>query len=623
MTRALSHRGPDGNGVVKYPGGAVLGHTRLSILDLSHAADQPMQTVSGNCAIVFNGEIYNHADLRRILEAEGARIRSSGDTEVLLRWVDRSWSSQLDALDGMFAFAAFDLRERRLLLVRDRLGKKPIFLVREPGALLFASELAARGAAGVSLEADSEQLGHFLVRGYVPPPSTLCRVVQQLEPGEALECDGQGRERKLRYWTHPWLRQSCTISRETSVDRATETIRQLFRQAVQRRLASDVPLGAFLSGGVDSAAVVAVAQELLGRPLQTVTIGFEGAPGWDEARAARETADYLKAQHTDRSLSPDSLDVLSRVLELTAEPQGDSSLIPTYLVSGLARQQVKVVLTGDGGDELFAGYDRFLVALGASMTGPALAGPLNRWLKTRPEGPRTGGVLRRLRRWSRAACLGPAASLMEWSGGARIEQAEALLGRSVDPEQLSQPESAVYQAARRNGAGRLQGLLAANILTYLPGDILTKVDRASMAHGLEARSPLLDIPLLEYCVSLAPWLLARGTKLKWIFKRAMSQWVPDFVMQRRKRGFGAPVGIWFRGPQGEAALALLQERTSPLRDYADSKAVGRLAAEHRNGADDHGMVLWRLLVLNHWLRLTGSPVRRPIRSESQVLVAPA
>jgi asparagine synthase (glutamine-hydrolysing) len=601
MTRALAHRGPDGSGVLDAGGGVVLGHRRLSILDTGPSAAQPMRNETGTLALTYNGEIYNYVTLRAELAARGVQVQSTGDTEVLLRCLETWGEDALPRIDGMFAFAAFDSRGHRLLLARDRLGKKPLFIHRRRGALFFASELSGLHAGGVSLEPDRDVLPDFLVRGYVPVPRTNCRDIEQLAPGELLIVDERGAEQRRRYWAHPHLRQGPPPRQEKDEQRAVETIRSLFRSAVERRLASDVPLGAFLSGGVDSAAVVALAQQRLSRPMSTFTIGFEGAPDWDETAAARDTARLLGTRHTERIVRPDALDIQSLVVARTGEPQGDSSLVPTYLVSRLAREQVTVALSGDGGDELFAGYERFLLAYAAAWVAP-LSGLVPGALLASPrEGAQGGGLARRLKRWARAVSFGPAATLMEWAGGTRVIDAQNLLGRALDPHALAAPERSAYATARVRGAGRLHALLAANIDTYLGGDILPKVDRASMATSLEVRSPLLDTQLIEYAASLAPWLLARGRRLKWIFKRAMADLLPEQILHRRKRGFGAPVAAWFRGEPGRRLAQRLLAREARLPALIDRARIQSLLDAHIGGREDHGIMLWRLLALEEWL----------------------
>ncbi len=373
------------------------------------------------------------------------------------------------------------------------------------------------------------------------------------------------------------------------------------------RLDSDVPVGTFLSGGVDSAAVTAVANEIAGRKLETFTIGFAGTTG-DETAAARETAAFLGTNHRQQVLSPETFDLLGPLIARTGEPQGDPSLIPTYLVSRLARQHVTVALSGDGGDELFAGYGRFLLAFGSAFAGKA---GLLRWpqrlLEQVKEGPGAPRFLRQIKRLMRASSNGPAGTLAEWSGGSRWRDVELMLGRRLDLGTLSAPEQGAYDGARANGAGHLHALLVANFLTYLPGDILVKVDRASMANGLEVRSPFLDTAMIEYAASLAPLLLARGLNLKWILKKALTGLVPATVHARRKQGFQAPVSDWFRGPGGLLLADRLTTSSAHIGSALDSAAVATLVRQHQAGAEDHGFTLFRLLALEEWLKWLNTP----------------
>jgi asparagine synthase (glutamine-hydrolysing) len=615
MVQALRHRGPDDSDVVDVGGGLVLGHTRLSILDTSRAAHQPM--VSPEIALSYNGELYGYRTLRQELKERGATFSSTGDTEVLLRALELDGEAALQKIEGMFAFAAFDRRTRTLMLARDQLGKKPLFFALEDGAIVFASELAAVRAGGVALQFDPDVLAHFLVRGYIQPPRTLCTGVEQLRAAELVVINASGQLKRRLYWTHPWLRDQPPISLECDVDTACIQLRELFGNAVERRLASDVPLGAFLSGGFDSAAVVAVAQKRLGTPMRTFTIGFSDAPGWDESAEATETARLLGTRHTSYTAALDSFDLLPTLVARTGEPQGDSSFIPTHLVSRLARDEVKVVLTGDGGDELFAGYDRFLLAVAAERI-PAIAGKIaRRAFRGISEGPITPALVRRLKRLARAVAIGPAATLVEWAGGTTFENMEALLGRRLDLPQLIAPEAQLLRSARQHGAPTLNALLAANLATYLPGNILVKLDRASMATSLEARSPLLDLRLLEFAATLGPNLLARGLSLKWIAKRAFSGMVPAVIGRRRKRGFGAPVGAWFRGSGTGRVRERLLGPTSAITNYVDAAHVRRLIGDHAVGITDGGVALFRLLALDEWLRWAAQ--NQPVQPRDQPL----
>lgn len=599
MVAAMKHRGPDGSGVEDVGEGMILGHARLSILDLSDAAHQPM--VTPTLGLSYNGELYGYRELRTQLVERGAQFTSTGDTEVLHRALELDGEAALPRLDGMFAFAAFDRRERKLLLARDQMGKKPLFFTLERGAVVFASELAALRAAGVELELDASLVSEFLVRGYVHAPHTPCRRVEQLAPGEVLTVEASGRVSRRRYWEHPWLR-GAPVPLVRDAEEACVTIRSLFERAVERRLAADVPLGAFLSGGFDSAAVVAVAQKRFGRPMQTFTIGFDGAPAWDEGADAAESARLLGTEHVHQSSSLDSLDLLGALVTQSGEPEGDSSIVPTHLVARLARTKVTVALTGDGGDELFAGYDRFLIALAAARV-PALVGRLASRAFDRNGG--ASSLARRLARLGHAVALGPAATMVEWAGGATFDQAAAVTGAPVDLEAIALPEATVLRRARENGAPWLTAILAANISTYLPGDVLVKVDRATMASSLEARSPLLDLRLMEYACRLAPLLLARGRSLKWVAKRALAPYVPASIRSRRKRGFGAPVSEWFRGSGRARVEQRLLARGAPIGAYVDSRAVANMIDAHDARRIDAGIILFRLWSLNEWLQWTG------------------
>lgn len=450
------------------------------------------------------------------------------------------------------------------------------------------------------MDPDASLFAEFLVRGYVPPPRTLLRGVESVAPGELIVFRADGSERRRCYAPLPWLAQSPP-ARISGVAEAERGLRERFNTAVRKRMVADVPVAAFLSGGFDSAAVVSAARSSTTHPLQTFSIGFVGAPDFDETSNAARSAEILGTEHRSRILDVDALRTLAKLTERSGEPQGDASAVPTYAVSSFAAEHVKVVLTGDGGDELFAGYDRFLLALLAAVA-PERAGLwLTESLRRVSEGPRAPRMLRRIRRVARAINLGPAATLMEWAGGTEIAQVETLLGTKLDIEVLAAPEAVAIAAARSRGAPLLHALLTANLATYLPGDILVKLDRASMAVGLEARSPFLDEDLLAYAAGLAPLLMARGTSLKWIAKRALAPLVPAEIAARRKRGFGAPVGHWFRAKGPEVLEGLLSPSTK-VTGYFDAQALRRLVEAHVAGHEEAGILLWRLFALEEWLR---------------------
>jgi asparagine synthase (glutamine-hydrolysing) len=611
MAGALHHRGPDATNVLAVDDRTLLAHTRLAILDLSDAAAQPMQNADGRHALTYNGELYNHRSLRAELEREGVAFRSKGDTEVLLRALERWGDGALDRIDGMFAFASYDRANGTLSLGRDRSGKKPLFVAREQGALLFASELAALSAARIRLEVDDAHLAAFLTRGYVPGSATLARGIEQVQAGELWTITQGGRITRRRYWRHPWLSSTPPRFIEKDVDSAVRELKRLFTAAVVKRLDADVPVGAFLSGGVDSAAVVAVAQRATVDALKTCTIGFSSASGSDERAPAAETAALIGTNHEDEVAAPDVLDIISSLVNLTGEPQGDSSFVPTYLVSRLARRRVTVALSGDGGDELFAGYDRFLLALMAALAPRTPARVLARAFAHVEEGPMTQRWARSLRRWTRAAAEGPGATLMQWAGGTRVEDVAAMTGQTLSTEELAQPENEALAEAAAHGAPALHGILAANFVTYLPGNTLVKLDRASMASSLEGRSPFLDTDLIEYSARLAPLLLARGLSLKWVMKRALRDVVPTAVLTRRKVGFGAPVDDWLRRTKDVRLDDALARADSPLSAHVDMGQCRRLLAEHRDLRQDHGHLLTRLLTLNAWLDWTARARRAP------------
>jgi asparagine synthase (glutamine-hydrolysing) len=602
VSRSLRHRGPDGEG--RFVDGEIaLLHRRLKVIDLSKAADQPMGNEDGSIQVVFNGEIYNHRELRRQLESRHL-FRSQSDTESIVHGYEEWGESIFERLDGMFAVAIWDRNRKRLLLGRDRAGKKPLFYCERAGFFRFGSSIASLIASGLAPEVDFDALPMYLSFGYVPAPGTFYRGVKQLGPGEQVTVSQGGRAGEpLVYW------KPCFEANQASPSyrEAKARVRALVTAAVERRLESEVPLGAFLSGGVDSTIVVGLMAKRL-ESVRTFSIGFAGDPSFDETHYARLVAGTFGTEHTEFTLEPSSFELVESLVRLHDGPFGDSSAIPAFVVSRLTRQHVTVALTGDGGDELFCGYSRLLAAEASEW----LPLPLRKsmafaaWLLPRAPSERTR--LGRARRFLDAASLSLEGRLRRWNSF------------FPDPAHLLNPDVAAMLTpgvarSRRwhkemvectQSGAVLSRILEYNFRTYLPNDLLVKTDRTSMASGLETRSPFLDTALIEYVATLPSRYLRRGLLTKRILKDAFSDLLPMPIRRRGKMGFGVPLGTWFRGALREYLHDYL-DAGAQLYTLLDRTAVQRLLSGHANGRADHGQRLWVLLTLEIWLRCLKQP----------------
>jgi asparagine synthase (glutamine-hydrolysing) len=593
---ALRHRGPDSEG--RFTDGDVsLLHRRLKIIDLSQAAAQPMGNEDGSVQVVFNGEIYNHQALRKQLEAAGHRFRSRSDTEAIVHGYEEWGERLVDHLDGMFAFAVWDRARRRCLVARDRAGKKPLFWSETGGVFRFGSTIESLHASGLPAGFSVERLPYYLAYGFVPPPETLHAGVQQLPPASLLVWEN-GRTRVERYWKPSFGTAECADSYE----QASARVSSLVEAAVGRRLESDVPLGAFLSGGIDSTIIVGIMARLAGR-VRTFSIGFSGDARFDETAYARIASRAFSTEHTEFTLDPTSFDLVETLVRHHDGPFGDSSAIPTYVVSRLTRQHVTVALTGDGGDELFCGYVRFLAAEAAErvpLLVRRLAGGAARSL---PKAAVERTLLGKARRFLDASALPLADRMARWNSYFFDPRSILRADVNVDAEAPLAWQRALFAAAE--GRTTLSRVLEHNFASYLPYDLLVKADRTSMAHGLELRSPFLDTALVEYAASLPPGYLRRGTQTKRILKHAFRELLPREILHRGKMGFGIPLGTWFRGSLREYLNDHLG-KGARLDEYLDRAAVDRILGEHLQGVSDHGHKLWALLTLEIWLRMQAS-----------------
>jgi asparagine synthase (glutamine-hydrolysing) len=602
MTDALAHRGPDDRGVFEEPG-AALGHRRLSIIDLSPAGHQPMASEDGSLLVVFNGEIYNFAALREGLERRGHAFRSRSDTEVLLRLFQERGESCLAELRGMFAFAVWDRRRRRLFAARDRVGKKPLVYAERGGSLAFASELAALlEAPGFDRTVDPVAIHHYLTYQYVPAPFTAYAGARKLPAAHWLAWEG-GRLRTGRWWDLRYVPKLRLGDRRAYEERFLE----VFREAVRLRLVSDVPLGAFLSGGVDSSAVVAMMSLEGAAPVRTFSIGFSERD-YDEVRFARTVAARYGTEHRELVVEPRALEVLPALVRHYGEPFADTSAVPTWYVARLTREHVTVALSGDGGDEAFAGYQRHhaahLLARYLLLPRALREGVVRRAVEALPGPRRTRGLLGRIRRF--VAADAPTRERLY----ARLvctfaNDAKARLYTPAFAAATAGQDSVALVEALFAGAEAedfLDRTLSVDVHSYLPDDILVKVDIASMGNALETRAPFLDHEVLEFAAACPPELKLRGGTGKYLLKKALAPYLPRAVLRRRKMGFGMPVAEWFRADLGEMAGDLLLSPRAVGRGYFRREAVEELLLEHRRRDADHGYRLWALLFLELWFR---------------------
>jgi asparagine synthase (glutamine-hydrolysing) len=614
MCRLIAHRGPDGQGTL-VDGCAGFGHRRLAIIDLSDAASQPMVSEDGRYWLVFNGEIYNFKEVRRDLEARGVRFRTSSDTEVLLASYRAFGPDCLSRLRGMFAFAVWDTATQRLFLARDRLGKKPLFYRLDQDGIAFASEAKCfLGDEGFDPRPDARALALYLAYGYVPDPWSAFEGVHKLPPAHYAIFE-DGRLTTCRYWQLRYRPKS-----ELSEAEATERLLELLGEAVRLRLISDVPLGAFLSGGVDSSVVVALMARLGTGAVRTFSIGFEDEE-FDELRYARLVARRYGTVHEEFVVRPDAASVLPTLAWHYGEPFADASAIPTYYLAQLTRRHVTVALNGDAGDESFAGYTRYIPAPKAAWYGRTPA-PLRRALaaagRLAPVPQQSASLGARATRWvevmqgSRQARYAESMMCLDSALRRRL-CTNAFLAGSPDPAAVVLGAYAATDADQITDA-----MMHVDIQTYLPGDILVKVDIATMAHGLEGRSPFLDHELMEFAASLPVDYKLRGGEKKHLLRRAARSLVPGALLDRPKKGFSVPLARWFRGELRDLAFDVLLSHRTAQRGIVSPARVERLLRDHCEGRYDWHVPIWTLLMLELWFRecVDGRAAIRPRESLS-------
>ncbi|MGD9562323.1 MAG: asparagine synthase (glutamine-hydrolyzing) [Pyrinomonadaceae bacterium] len=597
MCASIVHRGPDEQGTV-VRGRAALGMRRLSIIDIA-SGQQPIFNEAGDLAIVFNGEIYNFAEITRELRALGFSFKTNSDTEAILHAFEEFGEGCLKKLRGMFAFAIWDFKSESLFIARDRVGKKPLFYtLTDKGEFVFGSELKTLLAhGGVKREVDLAALDTYLSFGYVPEEFCFLKGVKKLRPGHFLRFRKGGVETE-RYWDFDLSKAPA----ERSPQECAAAVQDKVREAVEVRLISEVPLGAFLSGGIDSSAIVGLMSQLSDQPVKTFSIGFR-EDSFDELKYARIAAKHFRTDHHEFIVTPDLFDVIDDIVWHFDEPFADQSALPTYMLSKMAREHVTVVLSGDGGDELFAGYERYVVdrhrswsaripkalrehvlqrasavlphsAFGKNYLHNISLDPIDRYIDsiTAFNGPR------------KQMLYSP--SLKQAMNGSR-SAAETLFRQFGEQVQPDDP---------------IARLLYLDSKTYLPGDILTKVDRMTMANSLEARAPLLDHELIELVAGMPSAMKMNGLETKYILKKAMEGIVPDSILYREKQGFGVPIGKWINEQLHDRIYDDLNERRTAERGFFDHRYVDTLRKEHSAGRRDHSTKLWLLWVLELWMR---------------------
>ena len=593
---AMIHRGPDGGGFF-FHGPAALAHRRLSIVDLSPAGLQPMTNEDGSIAIVVNGEIYNHRELRDGLEKRGHRFRSNSDSEVVAHLYEEEGTRVPELLRGMFALAVYDTRTRRLLLARDRFGEKPLYYTRQAGGFAFASELAALLAdPGTAADVSPAALDLYLSLQYVPAPDSIFAQVKKLPAGCLLEV-ACGEEPRVRRYYQPGHRASLDGIGE---DEAAERVRATVEEAVRMRLMADVPLGAFLSGGLDSSIVVACMARASSKPVQTFSVGFVGAEV-DELPFARTIARRFGTDHHELVVEPDMTRMLSSIVRHHGEPFADTSTLPTRYLCELTRQHVTVALSGDGGDEAFGGYRRYhwgtLAGRLASLP-PLLALIVRVALQAVP-----GTRAHALRTFGRRLAAGEAARYLSLVDHFAWDERESLYGPLLRATLVDDAALALFRCYLEGSSApdEVSRFCDLDAQTYLPDDIMAKVDTASMTYGLEARAPFVDPAVMELGAALPGRLKLRQGRGKYILKKAFADVVPPEIRDRRKKGFASPVRGWFGGPLRSFARERLLSPEARGRGLFKMAAVERLLARHAAG-EDHGERIWNLVVLEEWYR---------------------
>jgi asparagine synthase (glutamine-hydrolysing) len=608
MCAGLEHRGPDSRGLHREDE-AWLGIQRLRVIDL-HTGDQPIYNEDRSVVVVLNGEIYNYRELRTELQARGHTFGTDGDTEVIVHLYEEFGEECVQRLHGMFAFALWDRRRRQLLLARDRVGKKPLLYALRDGGISFGSEMQALlQDHEIRREVDPEGIDAYLGLGYVPAPLTTLKGVRKLPAAHTLVLR-DGRARLRRYWQLDYSRKL-----ELPVQEWCERIREELLAATRRRMVADVPLGAFLSGGIDSSAVVAAMAAVSSEPVRTFSIGFDHA-AFDELPYARSVARQFGTVHEEFQVRADAVEIAPRLIRHYGEPFADSSAIPSFYLAEMTRRHVTVALNGDGGDESFGGYTRYVSnALGARLE--RIPRPLRRGAAALggliPSGGSISSAPNRARRLAAGLPLDGAARYVRYFATFDAGDRHGL----YDPEfaaSIGAGPEAIIAGAWQGASGDdvVDRMLEVDVSTYLAGDLIPKVDIATMAHSLEARSPLLDHQLMELAASIPASLKVRGREKKWILREAMRDWLPDTLLDRPKQGFSVPLSSWLRGDLRTWASEILLDRGTLEREYFRRDAVEALLERHAAGVDAEGERIWSLAMLELWHReFIDDPGARP------------
>lgn len=602
MTRVIAHRGPDAQQTWFSSGknpSVALGHRRLSIIDLDNS-QQPLSNEDGTITVAFNGEIYNYRELREQLIAKGHTLRTAGDTETIVHLYEEYGDDCVNHMRGMFAFALWDENQQRLLLARDRMGQKPLYYRVDPGRILFGSELKSLlQANNTPREINPHSVDKFLTYQYVPHPDCILEGYEQLPPAHVAVWS-PGRFVTKQYWS-----PGFTDERGANRDWGGE-LRETLTDAVRLRMRSDVPLGAFLSGGVDSTLIVGLMSQLSDQPIKTFSIGFP-EERFDERSFAREVAEFHGTDHKELVVEPSALEILPELIWHYDEPFSDSSAIPTMHLSRLTRNDVTVSLSGDGGDELFFGYDRYRAVRIASIF-DKLPGPLRAMFKVGkliPASVQQRTFRRRLKRLLDGLANSPRDRYLTWISIFEATQRRELYSSDFQTKlQGHDSASFLFNAYDSVAPGNdfVSQTAFADTITYLPGDILTKVDRASMAFGLEARSPLLDHKVVELAVSMPRDVKQSLQVGKKVLKETFPDLVPSSIANRPKLGFGVPIDVWFRGELKELLHDVLLDSRATSRSMFEPATVRRLIDEHTSASADHAYRLWALLILELWTR---------------------
>lgn len=620
MTRVIAHRGPDDEGV--WTGDGVgLGSRRLAVIDLSERGHQPMSNEDGTIWIAYNGEVYNFQSLRADLLKQGHVFRSNTDTETIIHLYEEEGIGAISKLRGMFAFALWDSRTRTLFLGRDRLGKKPLFYYHDGERLVFGSEIKCLLRNGVPAVPDTDAIHHYLTYGYVPAPYSAFRGIRKLPAAHYLEVR-RGHVEATRYWTLQYNRKN-----EASEGALLEQLSELLTESTRLRMISDVPLGVLLSGGLDSSAVVATMRKLTSGSLKTFSIGFD-QPEYDELAYARQVAQHFETDHHELVVRPDAIAMVPRLAWHYNEPFADSSAVPSFAVSELARRSVTVALNGDGGDETWLGYERYAAAAAVARYDwfPTPARRALALAAARLPSGQPKSAIYRVRRLGMRLDRTPLEQYASWITVFDEEAKRGLYTPEFRAALTSGPSFQIFQDAleRSDAPTFVEAIAHADIQTYLVDDLLVKMDIASMAHSLEVRSPLIDHHMVEFSASVPVRMKLRGYTQKYLLRRLMKDVLPAPVLTRRKMGFGVPIDRWFRADLKEMAYDLLLDERARSRGYFRPEAVRGYLDRHLSGTHHHHAQLWALLMLEVWHRIfidQSCPAAAPTQCDAVPLAA--